>query len=124
MKLIGAVNVVVVACSFKTVVLGVVADGTGWETRMITNVVPVLLSLQHAANVKMYRTESETRIGYVLAASIGVTDPLVVGRVGQVWLVDLVRKQFLAEFRGLDPLSVLDLLRVRLASVFREVFLD
>ena len=83
---------VVVDCAFKTVVLGVVADGPGWETRMIANVVAVLLSLQHATNVKMYRTESEMCIGYAFAASIGVTDPLVVGGVGQVGLVDLVRK--------------------------------
>ena len=91
---------------------------------MIANVVPVLLSLQHAACIRMYSTESETRIGYALAASIGVADPLVVGRVTQMSLLDLVRKQFLAEFGGLDPLSVLDYLRVRLASVVQKGFMD
>ena len=68
--------------------------------------------------------ESDTRIGYALADSIGVIDPLVAGRVTQMWLFDLVRKHFLAEFVGLDPLSVLDYLRVRLASVVQESFLD
>ena len=111
-------------CAIKTVVFGVVAAGAGWETSMIANVVPVLLSLQHASNIKMYSTESETRIGHALAAAIGITDPLVVGRVTQIWLLDLVRKQFLAEFGGLDPLSVLDYLRVRLAAVVQEGFMD
>ena len=115
---------VVVDCAIKTVVLGVVVDGTGWEAQMIANVVSRLLSLQHAGNIKMYSTESATRIGYALAASIGVTYPLVIGHVGQVWLLDLVRKQFLAEFGGVDPLSVLYYLRVRLASVVQESFLD
>ena len=41
-----------------------------------------------------------------------------------MWLFDLVRKHFLAEFVGLDPLSVLDYLRVRLASVVQERVLD
>ena len=53
-----------------------------------------------------------------------VAEPLVIGHVGRAWLLDLVRKQFLAEFGGLDPLSVLDYLRVRLASVVQESFLD
>ena len=64
------------------------------------------------------------RIGYALAASVGIVDPLVAGRVTQVWLFDLVRKHFLAEFVGPDPLSVLDYLRVRLASVVQESVLD
>ena len=115
---------VVVDCAIKTAVLGVVVDGTVWEAHMIANVVPALLSLQHAGNIKMYSTESATRIRYALAASTGVTDPLVIGDVGQVSLLDLVRKQFLAEFGGLDPLSVLDYLRVRLASLVQESFLD
>ena len=115
---------VVIDSTTKTAVLGVVADGTGWEAQMIANVVPVLLSLQHAGNITMYSTESATRIGYALAASIGVAESLVIGHVGRAWLLDLVRKQFLAEFGGLDPLSVLDYLRVRLASVVQESFLD
>ena len=97
---------------------------SGWEERMVDNVVPVLLSLPHASTVSLYSTESGTRIEYALVASIGVIDPLVVGRVTQKWLFELVRKHFLAEFVGLDPLSVLDCLRVRLASVVQESFLD
>ena len=108
----------------KTVVLGVVVGGSGWEKRMVDNVVPVLLSLPHASTIRLYSTESDTRIGYALADSIGVIDPMVVGNVTQMWLFDLVRKHFLAEFVGLDPLSVLDYLRVRLASVVQESFLD
>ena len=108
--------------SVKTVVLGVVIGGTGWENRMVDNVVPVLLSLPHASSVRLYGTESETRIGYALAASVGIVDPLVVGRVTQLWLFEFVRKLFLAEFSGLDPL--LDYLRVRLASVVQEKMLD
>ena len=115
-----------VVCDYavKTIVLGVVVGGTGWEKRMLDNVVPVLLILPHASSMRVYSTESDTRIGYALAASVGIVDPLVVGRVTQVWLFDLVRKHFLAEFVGLDPLSVLDYLRVRLASVVQERVLD
>ena len=108
----------------KTVVLGVVVGGSGWEMRMVNNVVTVLLSLPHASTVRLYSTKSDTRIGYALAASIGVIDRLVVGRVTQMWVFDLVRKHFLGEFIGLDPLSVRDYLRVRLASVVQESFLD
>ena len=87
-----------VVCDYvvETVLLGVVAGGSGWEKRMVDNVVPVLLSLPHASTVRLYSTESDTRIGYALAASIVVIDPLVVGRVTQMWLFDLVRKHFLA----------------------------
>ena len=115
-----------VVCDYavKTIVLGVVVGGTGWEKRMLDTVVPVLLSLPHASSMRAYSTELDTRIGYALAASVGIVDPLVVGRVTQVWLFDLVRKHFLAEFVGLDPLSVLDYLRVRLASVVQERVLD
>ena len=115
-----------VVCGYavKTIVLGVVVGGTGWEKRMLDTVVPVLLSLSYASSMRAYSTESDTRIGYALAASVGIVDPLVVGRVTQVWLFDLVRKHFLAEFVGLDPLSVLDYLRVRLASVVQESVLD
>ena len=90
---------------------------------MIANVVLVLLSLQHAASIKMYSTESKTRIGYALAAAIGVSDPLVVGCVTQMWLLELVRMQFLSEFGGLNPLSALGYLRVRLASVVPAGFM-
>ena len=62
----------------------VVKRGAFLTPSMIANVVPVLLSLQHASNNKMYSTESETRIGHALAAAIGITDPLVVGRVTQI----------------------------------------
>ena len=103
-----------VVCDYvvETVVLGAVVGGSSWEKRMVDNAVPVLLSLPHASTVRLYSTESDTRIGYALAASIGVIYPLVVGRVTQMWLFDLVRKHFLTEFVGLDPLSVLDYLRV------------
>ena len=42
----------------------------------------------------------------------------------QTWLFETVRKHFLVEFVGLDPLSVLDYLKVRLASVVQESCLD
>ena len=64
--------------SIHTVVLSVVTNGSGWEKRIVDNVVPVLLSLQHAATIKVYSTESETRVSYALAAAIEVTDPLLV----------------------------------------------
>ena len=41
-----------------------------------------------------------------------------------MWFLDLVNKQFLAEFGGNDPLSVMDYLRVHLASVVQEGFMD
>ena len=104
--------------TLKSVVLAVVSVGTGWESRMLSNVVPVLL--RHSANIRQHSTECDTRIGYALAAAIGVRDPQVIGRVTQMWLLDLVRKLFLAEFGGLDPLSVLEYWRVRLSSVVQE----
>ena len=60
----------------------------------------------------MYSTELESCIGYTVAATIGITHPLVVDRVTQTWLLDLVRKQFLAEFG------------VRLAAVVHKGLVD
>ena len=94
--------------SVRTVVLGVVANGSGWEKRIVDNVVPVLLSLQHAATIRVYSTEADTRVGYALAAAIGVADPLVVGCVTQTWQFETVRKHFLAEFVGLSTGKLLE----------------
>ena len=49
---------------------------------------------------------------------------LVVGLITQRSVFNEVQKQFLAEFAGLDPLSVLEYFRVRLMSVAQEGFLD
>ena len=40
-------------CSVTTIVLCVVTAGTGWEAWLIAIVIPVLLSLQHAASIRI-----------------------------------------------------------------------
>ena len=108
----------------KSVVLALVSGGTGWENRMLNNVIPVLACLKDRTQLKTIAAECDVHVGRALAAVVLPKSPLVVGLITQRSVFDEVQKQFLAEFAGLDPLSVLEYFRVRLMSVAQDDFLD
>ena len=108
----------------KSVVLALVSGGAGWEKRMLNNVIAVLASLKDRIQLKTIAVEGDVHVGRALAAVVSPKTPLVVGFITQRSVFDEVQKQFLAEFAGLDPLSVLEYFRVRLMSVAQEGFLD
>ena len=108
----------------KSVVLALVSGGTGWEKRMLNNVIAVLACLKDRIQLKTIAVEGDVHVGRALAAVVSPKTPLVVGLITHRSVFDEVQKQFLAEFAGLDPLSVLEYFRVRLMSVAQEGFLD
>ena len=105
-------------------VLALVSGGTGWEKRLLNNVIPVLACLKDRTQLKTIAVEGDVHVGRALAAVVSPKTPLVVGLITQRSVFNEVQKQFLAEFAGLDPLSVLEYFRVRLTSVAQEGFLD
>ena len=108
----------------KSVVLALVAGGTGSEKRVLNNVVPILACLKDRTQLKTIAVEGDVHVGRAVAAVVAPKTPLVVGLITERSVFDEVQKQFLAEFAGLDPLSVLEYFRVRLMSVAQEGFLD
>ena len=115
---------VVGADEVKSVVLALVSGGTGWEKQMLLNVIPLLACLQERARLKTVSVEGDTHIGRAVAAMIAPKTPTVIGLITQKAVFSEVQQQFLAEFAGLDPLSVLEYFRVRLRPVALESFLD
>ena len=107
-----------------SVVLALVSGGTGWEKRLLNNVIPVLACLKDRTQLKTIAVEGDVHVGRALAAVVSPKTPLVVGLITQRSVFNEVQNQFLAEFAGLDPLSVLEYFRVRLMSVAQEGFLD
>ena len=108
----------------KTIVLAVVADTSGWEKHLVENLVPVLACLQQRAEIKSVTVEGELLVGRSVAAALVSDTPLVVGTVTSSTVFQEIQRQFLAEFSGLDPLSVLEYFKVRLMPVVRERFMD
>ena len=107
-----------------SVVLALVSGGTGWEKRLLNNVIPVIACPKDRTQLKTIAVEGDVHVGRALAAVVSPKTPLVVGLITQRSVFNEVQKQFLAEFAGLDPLSVLEYFRVRLMSVAQEGFLD
>ena len=91
-----------VACeySIRTVVIGVVADGTRQERGKVDNVVPDTIKL--SSTIRLYSTESESQLGHALAAAVETVGSLVTGCVTQTWLSETVRNHFVADFVELD----------------------
>ena len=108
----------------KTIVLAVVAEANEWKKRLVENIVPVLACLKNRAEIKVVSVEGEVLVGKAVAASLASDTPLVVGKVTARTVFDEIRRQFLVEFSGLDPLSILEYFQVRLMPSVRERFLD
>ena len=110
--------------SVVSVVVGLVADSAGWEEQLLNNVVPILACLKGREQLCTVTVEGDTLVGKALAASVVPKTPFVTGIVTQNTMFEEIRKQFLNEFAGLDPLSVLQYFRIRLMPVVQERFLD
>ena len=89
----------------KSILLSVVADGGVWEKQLLNNVVPVLACLKISAQVKV------VTVGKAIAASVISESPLVIGKITLNTVFQEVQRQILAEFGGLDPLSLLEYFR-------------
>ena len=110
--------------SVVSVVVGLVADSAEWEKQLLNNVVPILACLKGREQLSTVTVEGDTLVGKALAASVVSKAPLVTGKVTQTTMFEEIRKQFLSEFAGLDPLSVLEYFRIRLIPVVQERSLD
>ena len=99
---------VVSSLQVKTLVLSVVAESSEWEKHLVENVVPVLACLKNGAGIKVVSVEGEVLVGKAIAASLASDTPLVVGMVTARTVFEEIRRQFLVEFSGLDPLSILE----------------
>ena len=64
--------------------------------------------------------EGDALVGKELVATIAPKTPFVTGMVTQTTVFEEIRRQFLIEFSGLDPLSILEYFRIRLMSVVQE----
>ena len=115
---------VVSSLQLKTIVLSVVVEASEWENRLVENIVPVLACLKNRTEIRVISVEGEILVGKAVAASLASDTPLVVGMVTARTVFDEIRRQFLVEFSGLDPLSILEYFRVRLMPSVRERFLD
>ena len=96
----------------------------GWTKRLVENIVPVLACLKNRAEIKVISVEGEVLVGKAVAASLASDTPLVNGMVTAGTVFDKIRRQFLVEFSGLDPLSILEYFRLWLMPSVRERFLD
>ena len=108
----------------KSVVLALVADGTGWEKRMLGNVIPLFACLTDRTLLKTVAVEGETHVGRAVAGMVAPKTPLVVGLLTAKSVFSEVQRQFQVEFSGLNPLSVLEYFRVRMLPVVQENFVD
>ena len=107
-----------------SVVIALVVDSAGWEKQVLRNVVPILACLKGRDQLSTVVVEGDALVGKALAATIAPKTPFVTGMVTQTTVFEEVRRQFLIEFSGLDPLSILEYFRIRLMSVVQERFLD
>ena len=107
-----------------SVVIALVVDSAEWEKQLLSNVVPILACLKGRDQLSTMVVEGDALVGKALAATIAPKTPFVTGMVTQTTVFEETRRQFLIEFSGLDPLSILEYFRIRLMSVVQERFLD
>ena len=110
--------------SVVSVVVALVMDCGGWEKQLLRNVVPILACLKGRDQLHSVTVEGDVLVGKALAAAVMPKTPFVTGMITATVVFAEIRKQFLSEFAGLDPLSVLEYFRIRLMSVAQERFLD
>ena len=106
-----------------SVVIALVVDSAGWEKQLLRNVVPILACLKGRDQLSTVVVEGDVLVGKALAATIAPKTPFVTRMVTQTTVFEEIRRQFLIEFSGLDPLSILEYFRIRLMSVVQERFL-
>ena len=108
----------------QSVVVAVVRDCAEWERRLVDNVVPVLACLDGRNRLKTISVGSDSLVCKAVRATVSPINLFVAGMVNRATVFREVQRQFRTELAGLDPLSVLQYLRVRLMSVSQERFLD
>ena len=108
----------------KSIVLALVSGGTGWERKMLKNVVPLLACLKDRSLLKTVAVEGDRHIGRAVAGMVSPKTPLVVRLLTAKSVFNEVQKQFQMEFSGLDPLSGVEYFHVRILPVVHESFLD
>ena len=74
---------IVGAHGITSVVLALVSGGTGWEKRLLNNVIPVLACLKDRTQLKTIAVEGDVHVGRALAAVVSPKTPLVVGLITQ-----------------------------------------
>ena len=108
----------------QSIFLAVIRDSAEWERRLVNNVVPVLACLDGRNQLKTVSVEGDSLVGKAISASVSPINPFEAGMVTRATVFQEVQRQFRTEFAVLDPLSVLQYLRVRLMPVSQERFLD
>ena len=107
-----------------SVVLAVIRNCAEFEKRLVTNVVPVLVCLDGRNQLKTVSVGGDSLVGKTIGAAVSPTNPFVAGMVTRATVFQEVQRQFRTELAGLDHLSALEYLRVRLMPVSQERFQD
>ena len=80
---------------------------------MLHTVIPILACLHERTRLKNLSVEGDRHVGRAVAAVVAPKTPIVDGPITQKLVFKEVQQQFLTEFAGLYPLSVLEYFRVR-----------
>ena len=104
----------------KSVCLGAVPTGENWESCLIHVVFATLCCLDVVSSVGMICVEDCVNVCRAIASAVSPTEPVVIRVYDLQWLRDVMRRKFISQFGGLEPYSLLDVLKFRLVGVMAD----
>ena len=110
--------------SVKVLVLAVFPEEHDWGRVMLKNVEPVLTCVSSCSGLSFVSVCAFVRLGRALAAVSHPVMPLVSRRLDMDWQKDLLTRQFLKGFSGLEPFGVLEYFQFRLSAVISDSAFD
>ena len=110
--------------SVKVVVLAVIPGGSEWERSLLKVVMSLLSCVESYRGLAAVSVGGNLRLGRALASVAHPAMPLVTRRFDAEWLTDLLRRKFIEESSGLEPFSILEYFRFRLAAVIEDSAFD
>ena len=105
----------------KSFVLAVVPAGHNWEQKLLRNTLSVLACVRGLSFVCV---SDNIRLGRALATVSHPVVPVVGKRFDLDWMREVISRQFLKEFSGLEPFRVLECFRYRLSAVISDSAFD
>ena len=108
----------------KSFVLAVVPAGHGWKQKLLRNTLSVLACVTSQGGLSFVCVSDNIRLGRALATVSHPVVPVVGKRFDLDWMRDIISRQFLKEFSGLEPFGVPEYFLYRLSVCISDSAFD
>ena len=107
-----------------TVLLGVIRSGEKWQSNLTRLVATTLSCVNSISQLRVICVDEHINVGRAIGSGAVPTVPVVMRVFDVQWVQRVIRSRFTSQFSGLDPYSVLDFLKYRLAGVINDSYFD